>query len=110
MKLLFDHNLSPRLVQSLADIYPESLHVSSVGLDKEADLFVWSYAQANGFDIVSKDSDFNDLAFLHGFPPKIIWLQLGNCSTKDVENSLRSNADRIREFLADSTVGILELT
>ncbi|WP_169222276.1 DUF5615 family PIN-like protein [Brasilonema sp. UFV-L1] len=27
MKLLFDHNLSPRLVVHLADVYPDSNHV-----------------------------------------------------------------------------------
>ncbi|MFB2971179.1 DUF5615 family PIN-like protein [Aerosakkonema sp. BLCC-F183] len=27
MKLLFDHNLSPRLVNRLADIFPDSNHV-----------------------------------------------------------------------------------
>lgn len=29
--LLFDQNLSPRLVASLADIYPGSLHVDAIG-------------------------------------------------------------------------------
>ena len=33
MRLLFDQNLSPRLDQSLRDLYPESLHVRSVGLE-----------------------------------------------------------------------------
>ncbi|MEO0648121.1 MAG: DUF5615 family PIN-like protein, partial [Cyanobacteria bacterium J06650_10] len=27
MKLLFDHNLSPRLVNQLAELYPNSQHV-----------------------------------------------------------------------------------
>ena len=109
MKFLFDHNLSPRLIQRLADLYPQSLHVSDVVLEKESDLIVWSYAQANGFDIVTKDSDFNDLAFLHGFPPKILWLQLGNCTTEEIEEALRKNADLIRQFLDDPNTGILEL-
>ena len=31
--LLFDHNLSPKLLHKLADIYPNSAHVSVLGLD-----------------------------------------------------------------------------
>jgi len=32
VKLLFDENLPPRLVELLADIYPGSLHVHQLGL------------------------------------------------------------------------------
>jgi predicted nuclease of predicted toxin-antitoxin system len=36
MKLLFDENLSPKLVGLLDDLYPNSVHVRDVGL-KSAD-------------------------------------------------------------------------
>jgi len=58
MKLLFDQNLSPRLARSLADIYPESVHVREIGLRDASDDEIWEYAKNNGFAIVSKDSDF----------------------------------------------------
>jgi hypothetical protein len=32
-KLLFDENLAPRLVLALADLYPNSAHVTNVGLE-----------------------------------------------------------------------------
>jgi len=35
--LLFDHNLSPKLIQKLNDIYPDSAHVSQLGLDTASD-------------------------------------------------------------------------
>jgi predicted nuclease of predicted toxin-antitoxin system len=35
VKLLFDENLSPRLVERLVDVYPESKHVSGVGLTSD---------------------------------------------------------------------------
>ncbi|MFB2882045.1 DUF5615 family PIN-like protein [Floridanema aerugineum] len=31
MKLLFDHNLSPRLINRLADLFPNSSHLFIVG-------------------------------------------------------------------------------
>lgn len=37
MKLLFDQNLLPRLVNRLADLYPDSQHVSFLGLEQEDD-------------------------------------------------------------------------
>ncbi|BAY25673.1 hypothetical protein NIES2100_54790 [Calothrix sp. NIES-2100] len=53
MKLLFDHNLSPRLVDILADIYPNSQHVFILGLDRADDRSVWEYAQQTGFTVVT---------------------------------------------------------
>ncbi|MEZ4699463.1 MAG: DUF5615 family PIN-like protein [Rhodothermales bacterium] len=72
MKLLFDQNLSPRLVGLLADVYEDSVHVTEVGLDEADDLVVWHYARMNGFVIVSKDSDFNEISHLRCVPPKVI--------------------------------------
>jgi predicted nuclease of predicted toxin-antitoxin system len=43
MKLLFDNNLSPRLIKLLADIFPNANHVSLWGLDRASELEVWSY-------------------------------------------------------------------
>ena len=110
MKLLFDHNLSPRLIQRLADIYPDTEHTSHVGLDRAPDLIVWTYAQTNNYIIVTKDSDFSDISVLRGSPPKVIWLRLGNCTTTDIENSLRGNYTTIDIFAHDDTSSVLELS
>jgi predicted nuclease of predicted toxin-antitoxin system len=110
MKLLFDHNLSRRLVQHLRDIFPEAIHVSMLGLERAPDRIVWSYAQSNGYTIVTKDSDFYDLGFVHGFPPKILWLRLGNCSTQEIAFAMRAKSNLIQEFISDPQTGILELT
>ena len=110
MKLLFDHNLSPRLVNLLADIYPESNHLYLMGLDQESDKNVWEVAKTQNYTIVTKDSDFNELLILKGFPPKIIWVRLGNCSTKAIESLLRNKYKDIIYFDEDPNVGILSLT
>ena len=89
MKLLFDQNLSPKLVNRLADLFPGSSHVQSVGLDCATDDVVWDYARQNGFAIVSKDEDYNSMSVVRGSPPKVIWLLLGNCTTAQVEAVFR---------------------
>jgi predicted nuclease of predicted toxin-antitoxin system len=109
MKLLFDHNLSPRLVHRLADLYPASSHVFLIGLDRALDSAVWDYAQASDYTIVTKDADFNDVSVVRGFPPKVIWLRLGNCTTNDAERALRAGHLQITAFANDTTAGVLEL-
>jgi predicted nuclease of predicted toxin-antitoxin system len=78
-------------------------------LDESTDKEVWRFARANGYTIVSKDSDFNDLAIYHGSPPKIIWIKIGNCKVAQIEKILRDNSDVIQIFLNNSNSTILEI-
>ena len=90
MRLLFDQNLSPHLDDNLRDIYPGSLHVRAVGLESADDGTIWDYAKDHDLMIVSKNSDFRQLSFTHGHPPKVIWIRRGNCYTSEIESILRS--------------------
>ncbi len=110
MKLLYDHNLSPRLVQRLDDLFPDSQHVRSVGLSEALDDAIWAYAQTHTYTIVTKDSDFYDLSLVRGMPPKVIWLQVGNVTTTAIERTLRQHAITIYHFLNDPIVALLSLT
>ena len=107
MKLLYDENLSPALVAQLADAYPDSAHVHDIGLGMADDLSVWKRAKDDGYCIVSKDSDYYDLSVMHGHPPKVIWLRLGNCSTETIFDCLRNNRATIEEFGADAGESVL---
>jgi hypothetical protein len=71
-----NHHLSRKLVARVADLFPESSHVVFHGLDQASDIDIWTFARANGYTIVTKDNDFNDLSTLLGAPPKIIWLRI----------------------------------
>ena len=109
MKLLFDQNLSPRLPRLLADIYAESIHVRKVGLRDADDSVIWEYAKANGYAIVSKDSDFQQRSLLLGAPPKFIWLRVGNCTVKRIEDLLRRFSAAIHTFDLDDSKSHLML-
>ena len=109
MKLLFDQNLSPRLIKKLANYFPESKHVQDVGLDKASDAEIWRFARENNFCIVSKDNDFSDHTEVFGFPPKVIWIHKENCSTAMIESILSHNAPAIKRFETDSDNGALIL-
>ena len=109
MKLLFDQNLSPRLIALLATEYPGSEHVRRVGLAAAPDPNVWDFAAANGLTIVSKDVDFHHRAVLYGSPPKVVWLRVGNCPTTAVETLLRDRLADLLAFEADPVATFLEL-
>ena len=93
----------------LAAPFPGSTQTSLVGLERAIDSEVWNFARVNDLIIVTKDADFGDLGVARGFPPKVIWLRLGNCTTADIEKSLRSNQQAIVSFSADPNLGILIL-
>lgn len=98
MKLLFDENLAPSLVTSLADLFPRSTHVRDVGLTSSLDPVVWEYVARLGFTIVTKDGDFRQRSFLYGAPPKVVWIQSGNCSTRQIADLLRQHHLEIEAF------------
>jgi len=109
LRLLFDQNLSPALVERLADLYPGSTHVYRVGLDRASDLAVWIAAREQGYAIATQDVDYSDLSALFGFPPKVIWIRRGNCSTREIEAVLRLHFDAVTALMDDPNLGILAL-
>ena len=107
MKLLFDENLSRRLVARLADLFPASAHVAHEGLLQASDRWVWEHAKENQFTIVTADADFYELAITMGPPPKVIWLRGCDYPTAKAEQLLRGQAIRIAEFLKDTEQAVL---
>lgn len=109
VRLLFDQNLSHKLPAMLADVYPGSTHVREIGMSQVDDADIWECAKLNDFTIVSKDLDFHHLSFLHGQPPRIIWLNIGNCRTDHVANVLRTNVLKVIAFHRDPEAAFLIL-
>jgi predicted nuclease of predicted toxin-antitoxin system len=109
MKLLFDQNISFRIVKKLPDFFFESSHVKSHGLINASDIEVWQYAKSNEYTIVSQDSDFNDINLIKGFPPKIIWIKTGNLNTDELAQLLEKHQYEIEEFFHDPDLGCFEM-
>lgn len=109
MKLLIDENLSERLISTLEDLFPGSLHPRLLELGGASDEQVWSLALQRNCVLLTKDEDFLRLSLLRGAPPKVVWLRLGNCSTAEVTDVVRSSFEAIRTFHEDSELSCLEL-
>ncbi|MCP4123901.1 MAG: hypothetical protein GY751_19305 [Bacteroidetes bacterium] len=99
MKLLFDQNISFRLIKRIQDLIPDSVQVKDVNLENSKDIEIWNYAKSNGYTIVTFDSDFRDLSLIYGFPPKIIWIRTGNLTTQNIEKLIRSKIEILKEFI-----------
>jgi len=110
LKLLFDENLSPRLVALLAGDFPGCTHIEHAGLRGSTDAAVWSYARENSCVIVSKDNDFRQRAFLFGAPPKVVWLSVGNAGTDAIATLLRAGRERLGAFVSEPGESLLILS
>ena len=109
MKLLLDANLSWRLIAFLSDQFGDCIHVNQTNIPKPAkDIEIWNYAAANGYTIVTKDSDFLNLFEMKGYPPKIILLRTGNMGRKDLEELFRQVKPSV-EDLDNNDYGLLEI-
>ncbi len=84
-------------------------HVSNLLKFGAADRSIWELARNGNAVIVSKDDDFRQLAILHGFPPKVIWLRCGNVTTAQIVGMLESNAERIADFLQNDEESVLAI-
>ena len=94
----------------MAAEFPGSIRVRTIGMRATSDPVIWAYASAHGFSIVSKDSDFQQRVALHGHPPKVIWILLGNCPTAAVAALMLSKLAEITAFELDPTLSFLALS
>ena len=110
MKLLFDENLSYRLVRLVASKYSGSEQVKRLGLLQGTDSAIWHYARQHGYCIVTQDEDFAEMSALRGAPPRVLLLRAGNYSTAELADLLLERASLITsELAADSETYCLTL-
>jgi predicted nuclease of predicted toxin-antitoxin system len=109
MKLLFDQNLSPQLLNELPEEFTGSQHVRHLDLRDASDTEIWNYARTHEYVIVSKDADFHQRSFVKGHPPKVIGILGGNCPTSAIAMLLQLNVERIKKFYNNSEAAFLAL-
>ena len=109
MKLLFDQNISPKILRKIVVDFPSSSHVRFEGLTNASDISIFNFAKENQYTIVTFDYDFVDLALVNGFPPKVIWLHTGNLTTKFITELFEENIESIKVFIDSDSKGLLEI-
>lgn len=112
MKLLFDQNISFRIISKIEINFPEAKQVRQLGIENYSDIEIWKFAKENKFTIVTFDADFFDLSNFKGHPPKIIWLRFGNTKTEFIASIINSRNSIIKNFIdsiENSEIACLEI-
>lgn len=110
MKILIDQNISFRILPYVKPEFEFIAHVKDLGLTDFSDHKIFQFARKNEFvAILTLDEDFNNLQIEFGVPPKIIWLRVGNCSTKILAQLILDKASIIKKFLLDEQTECLEI-
>ena len=109
MKLLLDENLSRRLVPFLQFNYPGSSQVVLLGMESATDKEVWQKARDEGYVIVTRDADFQELSLVWGQPPKVIRLKTPNLSRAATLKVLVDNSDLILDALVVNDLASVEI-
>lgn len=110
--LLFDENISYRIVKRVLNLFPGSQAAKRLKLTAKEDFLVWETAKVKGFTIITYDDDYEFLNQLRGWPPKVILIRSGNLSNDQVVEMLEVNFNAICDFLLDNDFdarGVLEL-
>lgn len=109
MKILFDQNISHRLVNRILDIFPDAKQLRDIGIENSTDRQIWEFAKKEDYIIVSFDSDFYDFSLVWGHPPKIIWIRTWNQTTAEIEFLLRKHTHNIEAFVENHELACLEI-
>ncbi len=105
MKLLFDEGLSPKLVELLSDLFPDSESALRNGLAGAGDHRILQHAVARGFILLTTDSDFATL--VTGFPAaNVVILRSCNYPTTTAAN----HGGRIDSARRNSNCGTTPIT
>lgn len=109
MKLLLDENLSRRLVPFLQHAFPGSTQVVLLGMESASDKEVWLRAKDDGYVVVTRDADFQELSLVWGAPPQVIRLRTPNQTRAAVLKLLLDNKAAIISALELDARASIEL-
>jgi predicted nuclease of predicted toxin-antitoxin system len=101
IRLLLDENLSEAILRSISTTYPGSAHVRLALRPGASDEEVWAFARDHGFELVTRDEDFERLSAMRDAPPKVVWLALHNAINAEVASALRQAESSIDRFVND---------
>ena len=98
MKFIVDAQLPPGLCIWLETREHEAVHVFDIGLGAATDVVIAQRAVSENAFIISKDEDFLVLRLPDTFG--LIWIRIGNATTRNLINWLEARWDQVENLLA----------
>jgi len=92
---LLDAQLPPGLARQLSQRGHMAEHVNRVGLGVAGDTAIWRHAARIGATLITKDQDFVALAHREPKGPQVVWIRIGNISTRALWRVLDPRFDEI---------------
>ena len=97
MKFIVDAQLPPGLCIWLKTRGHEAVHVFDIGLGNATDVMIAQRAVSGNAFIISKDEDFLVLRLPDRFG--LIWLRIGNATTRNLLGWLEARWDQVDNLL-----------
>lgn len=110
MRFLIDNNLSPLLVEHLANAGHDAVHLRMYGLQGASDPEVMERARQEHRVLVSADTDFGTLlAFQRATTPSVILLRVGNGRrAAQIAELMLANLSAVQEDLETGAVVVID--
>jgi predicted nuclease of predicted toxin-antitoxin system len=84
VRFLIDAQLPPALARYLASSGHEALHVAEIGMLSARDRDIWEHAAKVDAIVITKDEDFVTLRALDTRGPAVVWVRIGNTTTRQL--------------------------
>lgn len=112
MRLLVDANLSPQVAEGLRAAGFDAVHVADLSLVTASDDEIFDRATADGFTVITADSDFGMLlALRRATNPSVVHLRhVAELAPKDHLRLLRANLHQIADDLDRGAIASLSPT
>ena len=99
MLFLLDEQLSRKLVAWFRNNGHDAIHVEDALGAASGDSAIVRFAKARQAVIVSKDADFRGLLGTVPDAPQLVWIRLGNTTTRALQDVLASEWPRLIDAL-----------
>ena len=110
MKFLCDVHISFKLVKTIQVLGFECIHVNDI-LDRwhTKDAEIAKYVDENNYILITKDADFRDSFFVKNTPKKLIKINLGNISNKELIAIFENTVSKIETISNNNSSFIVEV-
>ena len=109
MRILADMPILPRTVEFLRQLGHQAVHAGDLGLARAADEEIVQRAKADGMTILTEDLDYGAILAVTGeIEPGVIIMRVGNWTTAQIEERLRSVFEELPEVSFANTIATVD--